>query len=156
MQNTLWLILDHLWAASFHRGGGRVLWRPIIHHPRQSLVSTRSQQLRRHTRTHACLQSLLQLEESIICMNYFLQRSALDATMWVGGITLVLCNLDEPSHFFSRDTAARIPCIPLPPVGLGRVQATRPAQDQRSQAAHLPAVPAVPSAWAGSQGNDRL
>lgn len=86
-------------GCSLSQGGGRVLWRPITYHPGQGPVPTRSQQLRRHTRTHMCLQSLLQLEESTICMNYFLRRSALGATMWVEGIALVLFNLDEPSHF---------------------------------------------------------
>lgn len=155
MQNTLWLILDHLWAAAFHGAGEGSL--EAHHSSSQARSSSYQEPVAKETHTHTYVFAKSPPARGVHHLyELFSPKISVDATMWVGGIALVLCHLDEPSHFFIRGTAARIPCIPLPSVGLGRVQTTRPAQGQRSQAAHLPAVPAVPSARAGSQGNDRL
>lgn len=94
LQNTPWLVLDHLWTATFHRG-----WKGSLeahHSPSQASSSSyqepAAEETYARTRMHAhtCLQGLLQLQESIICMNYFLRRPMLGATMWVGGLILGL------------------------------------------------------------------
>lgn len=84
-------------------------------HTRHTHTHTHIPHIHVHT-YHTHLQGPIQPEESVICMNYFLNRSASGATVWVGAITLVLYNpqplLMSPPTSSSWGTVARILAYP--------------------------------------------